>query len=294
MTIELAGVNPIALQIYCTAMSTMGTGLIIGTSPLKEMLVDWEVEFTHNTTNTKEYDSNVPLDTSVAVIKKGNNLWGLKHPTNWSLSKQAADYYMLQLATIMDEEKYKPYLDKKSATLVDQFSRYTDMAVGGELRHSRRTGHMPKRLKEAFRNGVLRKNGKSQGRTSAWEGWYWLRQNYGTVALLWAVRAFNYGQAWGSGYGGTKWANIANTLYMYEKGEITEHAFIDTCWGLQHNGGIYFNKWWQTGGTQHILNVNLKGEYCQLWHMTSHAVQSLIPIELAKEHCSCSTCLANS
>lgn len=285
------------LEVFCKTLSVYGTAKILGGMQNYkggDYLIDWEFEFKHNTVDTKDYNSTNQLDTSVAVIKKGNNLWGLKHPSNWSLSKQAADYYMLQLATIVDEETYKPYLDKKTEVLVDQFSRYTDMAVGGELRHSKQTSHMPKRLREAFRNGVLKKNGKSQGRASAWEGWYWLRQNYGTVALLWAVRAFNHTQAWSSGYGGTKWANIANTLYMYEKGEITEHAFIDTCWGLQHNGGIYFNKWWQTGGTKHILDINLRGEYCQLWHMAGHAIQSLIPTELAKEHCSCSQCLTNS
>ena len=76
------------------------------------------------------------LDLSLKFVKKGENLWGLRG-TSWQLWKQAADYYLLSLATLIDKEKYDKYLIRRTNSLTDQFARYTDMAVGGELRHAK-------------------------------------------------------------------------------------------------------------------------------------------------------------
>ena len=284
------------LEVFCKTLSVYGTAKILGGMQNYkggDYLIDWEFEFKHNTVDTKDYNSTNQLDTSVAVIKKGNNLWGLKHPSNWSLSKQAADYYMLQLATIVDEETYKPYLDKKTEVLVDQFSRYTDMAVGGELRHTRNfidqdkinELQVPTPLREALRDHTLASKTSYVSRHSAWQGWYHFRRQWGTVAIKWAVDTYKL-DGWNGGYGGAKWATIANTLYMYETGKITQNSFIDTCFGLEHNNGNYFNKWW-VGTLKPVLDANQIGCYCFLYANSSHIIKKLVDKKTVREMCSC-------
>ena len=232
------------------------------------------------------YQDTGPVNPNQKVlVKAGANRWGL-NSTGWNLSKAAADYYILHLATIYDEERFKPYLARHTDILVDQFSRYTDMAVGGELRHSRSTDGFARPLKEALRDGTVQ-----GGRTHAWEGWYWFRSRYGVLALKWAVEAFNDGGKWGASYGGHRWGTIANTLYMFERDETTPQTFVDTCWGLQHNGGIYFNKWWNTQDVKYVLDLNQNGSYCKLWYYSSHIVQGLLPLDTIKEEmCQCYQC----
>ena len=229
------------------------------------------------------FDSNSNFNTpksSTQVIKTGENKWGLKS-TTWNIPKAAADYYLLQLAVLIDE-KFRPYLDKHTGMLVDQFARYTDMAIGGEIRHVYDKSSMIKRLREAIDNDVL-----YGSRNSAWEGWYWFRQQYGTLALRWLVNVYNEDWRWKPGYGGEAWGKIANTLLMFEDGEITPHSFVDTCWGLEHNGGGYFDKWWETMHIKKILDLNQNGHYCYLLQQASHMVQKLMPEESVKELCLC-------
>jgi len=230
-----------------------------------------------------------PISKTTKVKKTGGNPWELKG-THWNLKKAAANYYMLILCNLLDD-KFEPFLNRHTDILVDQFSRYTDMVVGGELRHAKHTQGMPNKLKQALKDNTLR--GPMAGsRHGAWEGWYWFRSRYGVLATQWAVDAYRDDTKWGKGYGGEAWANIANTLCMYERDEITPHSFVDTCWGLQHNGGVYFNKWWDTSGLKHILDLNQAGWYCQLLDYTSWAIRGVIEpnIELIKSACVCTSC----
>jgi len=222
--------------------------------------------------------------TAAKVIKTGDNQWGLKG-MEWSLAKESADYYLLTLGTIIDPKKYEPYLTAKTKIILDQFCRYTDMAVGGELRHAKNTTNLARPLQIALKDETIRGS-----RNSAWEGWYWFRQRYGTLALKWAVSCFNTPKRYNGGYGGLPWGNIANTLYMYERGHITPHTFIDTCWGLQHNNGTYFNKWWNTMGIKTSLDLNQWGFYCKLWNRTNRMVHQLFKEDFIKEHCLCEYC----
>ena len=215
------------------------------------------------------------------VIKSGHNKWGLLSQ-EWNLKKAAADYYLLQLATVADSIQFQPYLDRVTENLTDQFARYTDMAIGGEIRHMTDRNYLPKRLRDALGNGTLQ-----GGRSSSWEGWYWIRKQYGTVALRWLVQAYNATHRWKSGYGGEAWGNISNTLLQWEIGNISDTVFVDTCWGLQHNGGKYFDKWWNTYGLASVLDHNLKGEYCMVKYDASNRIQQLIPKEIIEEFCLC-------
>ena len=47
---------------------------------------------------------------------------------------------------------------------------------------------------------------------------------------------------WESGYGGKKWADIADTAYMRLSGAIDRVLFIDRAFDIQHHGGHIFDK----------------------------------------------------
>lgn len=232
----------------------------------------------------KSYE-NVSVEGNQKVVKTGQNLWGLR-AKNWNLKKAAGDYYILHLAALVDEDKFQPYLNRHTDILMDQFIRYTDMAIGGEFRHCRVRNGLPKRLKESLQDNTVQGS-----RNSAWEGWFWFRQRYGTVALKWIRDAFNDKQGrWGSGYGGTSWGTIADTLYQFEIGNITRQTFVDTCWGLQHNGGVYFNKWWEVSYLYQVLDANQQGIYCVLHHNFTSAMVKRLTEKVVKESCMCPTC----
>ena len=239
-----------------------------------------------------ENTNTVELDSTPKYIKGNQNLWGLRNP-KWSLKKQVCDYYLLTLSALINPDKYQKHLDKRADMLSFQFARYTDMAVGGELRHTRRfiddsridEGEIPLPLREALQDSTLASTTSNISRHSAWQGWYHFRRSWGTVAIKWAVDTYKL-DGWNGGYGGAKWATISDTLYMYETGKITQNSFIDTCFGLQHNNGNYFNKWW-AGAIQHVLDANQVGCYCFLYEHASHIVKKLVGKEMIREMCSC-------
>ena len=261
----------------------LGSEIVQGIIPkvvdaVKTTGINWDNFEEHITIDpTASVDSNK----TTTVIKSGENKWGLKAP-NWNLSKAATDYYLLQLAVLIDEDKFRPYLDKHTGILVDQFARYTDMAIGGEVRHVADKTALFKRLREAIENDVL-----YGSRNSAWEGWYWFGQQYGTLALRWLVDTYNDSFRWKAGYGGEAWGKIANTLLMFEEGKITPHSFVDTCFGLEHNGGGYFDKWWSTSEIKTVLDQNQQGLYCWMLYGASHMVKQLLPEDKVKELCLC-------
>ena len=82
----------------------------------------------------------------------------------------------------------------------------------------------------------------------------------------------------------------------YEKGITTQHTFVDTCFGLEHNGGAYFNKWWSTGYLKDALDANQEGNYCALLIHSSSMVKKLInqiDTSTFKEMCTCHGCKAS-
>ena len=195
-------------QAWATA-SKVVTGVFDGADVGYDWLnVEEKVQIVSSPVSNNKVIEASSLDTFNQNLKKGDNLWGLKAPT-WNLPKVTSDYYMLSLATLIDKDKYAKYLIKRTNSLTDQFARYTDMAVGGELRHAKGKINngiflkedIPRPLLEALYGHVI-----SGSRNSAWEGWYHFRQRYGTLAIRWAKDVFSL-KGWGSGYGGARWAN---------------------------------------------------------------------------------------
>jgi len=170
---------------------------------------------------------------------------------NMNLKRTAADFYLLLDLNIEEEDAGR--FEALMLYLIPQFTRYTDMAVGGEIRHSKgkvAAATIPAPLRKALTTGVLPSN-----RHQAWHNWKFFRGQFGSVALKWSQETFN--KFGGGGFGGPRWANIAKILWMFETGQLTPITFIDSCWGLEHNGGAYFNKAWQTQGMKAVLDANL-------------------------------------
>jgi len=173
--------------------------------------------------------------------KKAVTLWGLD-PTI-DLNSACAAFYLamdLDLDGLDEKGAYKAV----ASGIVEQFTNYTDMVVGGELRHAvhkvKAKGEIPPRLSGALKS-VLR----TGSRHEAWVAWYYLRLTYGSAALRWAEETFKLFVK--GGYGGPAWAGIATHLRKWEEGRdnYNDLIFVDFCWGLEHNGGNYFNKLWK-------------------------------------------------
>ena len=196
------------------------------------------------------------------------DVWEL--PSQLSLKPLACDFYLL----------YDLYLDDKDDGRLDDFvqrwlpvfKNYTDMVIGGELRHNnRRGGFYNPNLKEM--HDFLRTDGSDvYPRSTVWVAWNDFRARHGIPALRWAQEVFHaFG---GGGYGGPLWANIAETLEYLEEGEISDVMFMDMVWGLQHNGGQYFSKlMWDMSGVTTILDSNLHGNMQLLLEDASYEVR---------------------
>ena len=199
--------------------------------------------------------------------------WGL----NASLkpAQAAADFYLLMRLELegKDKGRFIPYRDY----LLQQFRAYTDMAVGGEIRHGRtrigvRSMHNP--LGRALLLSTYPAN-----RHQAWMHWYWFRLRWGVAALHWCEAGF-WRFTKGGSYGGPKWAKIAHTLRLYEEGGLTKTAFVDTCWGLQHNGGVYLSKTWSVSHVKEVLNANVEDDLLTLQTYASEVVGAMAVSEL--------------
>ena len=211
------------------------------------MNVTWTTETKTDVGVAPKPPSPAQKQLSKEEVTKG--IWELD--PNLKLRHRAAEFYLMMDLDLdgLDGGKFQKLMDY----LLPQFVAYTDMAVGGELRHSRAkvpSNQLPTPLRRALADSTLPSN-----RWEAWRGWHRFRKHYGTLALEWAEEVFPSFS--GGGFGGKKWANIASILRMYETDDLTPLMFVDTCWGLQHNGGAYFDKAWTTKGLKSVLDANL-------------------------------------
>ncbi len=211
-----------------------------------------------------EYDEEVDEECSERIV--ATNTWDLQEAL--PLARKAADWYLLYSMWLDDKDetgRFKSLTDE----LCNQFARYADMVVGGELRYT--LGHvdnaeyeLPEELYDA-----LRYHFTHASRSDAWEAWKTFRSRHNTNALYWAETAFESFSHSAATYGGTKWAYIARTVRMYETGEISPIMFVDMCWGLEHNGGQFFGKLWNTHRLKSVLDFNLNDDLAGLMSYAS-------------------------
>ena len=191
------------------------------------------------------------------------------------LNTEIADFYLLYKASL--EGKFEETFQAKLEILTEQFVAYTDMVIGGEIRHLSATKSLPKPLYEALAGGESSTIIPKHSRHAAWMGWYQFRLKYGTIAIKWVEDGFKLFK--GSSYGGPPWANIAKVLRLYEESQLTPLMFVDTCWGLQHNNGSYFNKVWHPSPMLlHLMNCVRKGDEHELEPHASKECKKLLGI----------------
>ncbi len=199
--------------------------------------------------------------------------WGL--PQGLNLVPLAADFYLLYELSLdgLDEGRFRAWMDEN----LPIFKNYTDMVIGGEIRHA--PSHFlnkHKALPESPLRTLLEDELGGIERTSAWEAWYEFRQEHGTKALEWITEVYNkWPSAVGQGYGGRAWASISDALWMLETGITSPVAFVDMCWGLQHNGGTYFNKLDWLYNVESVLTANLREDTTTVLRYATSEVQRL-------------------
>jgi len=138
---------------------------------------------------------------------------------------------------------------------------YMFLACAGESRYLHQIATMqytsiPKALRAALHTH------KASTRALAW-------QNVLEVALPRAdmlegiYRAFNQPRLWKQhkNIGGFLWAKIALLTLQRERGQISAEVYIDSCWGLVHNGSSAFNKAYPLSSyTSKILTAAMRGD----------------------------------
>jgi hypothetical protein len=181
-------------------------------------------------------------------------VWDL--PQSLGLARLAADFYTLYRLSLdkRDEGMFVEFLD----TYTPIFARYTDMVIGGELRHMRDSGAKATPLERALEKDYW-SGGLQSKRSRAWVQWHGMRKQYGAAILAEASEIFR--KRGGNSYGGNAWARITDILYRYETGVFSATLFLDSIWGLRHNTSTYFSKMpWSDKYLMTVLNSNLYGD----------------------------------
>ena len=113
-------------------------------------------------------------------------------------------------------------------------SRYIDMAIGGELRHSFDTGILTTKFP------LWLKMLCGMDLPHAWEKWHQIR-SVDQDALTEAQELFQR-EIWRKGFGSIPWAKATEILYKYFGKEISVEDFLDLSFSLQHNTSLIFQK----------------------------------------------------
>lgn len=117
---------------------------------------------------------------------------------------------------------------------------YLCTAVSGELRHAYNKANMEARQRAALRAwGILSAEYRSTVQQRVLNS---LTSSNLDDFLSVAVDNFRYGHWGGGGFGGEKWAVIAETGLERVRGQLDSVLFIDRVFDLKHNGGPMFDK----------------------------------------------------
>lgn len=221
----------------------------------------------------------------IAAIHKGEpTIHGTDATKVWnlrplSLVQECADLYIL-IDLSLDFPDVKELMEKKLDFLADQFSRYLDMAIGGEIRdgwsHCTNLDYLlnVRKLKilKYLQTGFM-PHGSHQ-RAEAQSAWKSVRDELGMQALEEAYVFFR-GGGWGGSYGGPKWATAVKTLMGYLNGEYSKMTFVDTVWAMQHNCNLILNKAWDIQGLAEVLQYKQDGMMVDLAPLASPEIATL-------------------
>jgi len=181
------------------------------------------------------------------------SLWELDLCLN--LPRVAAQFYWLEYLAYQAPH-FKPRFQKFAEFLAGIFSRYIDMAIGGELRYGRSTCKNSNEVMPRIDERIS----PAPSRGTAWAAWYELRQELGDSILEEAEDALLNGQWHNSAIGGPAWGKCVSLLRMYLNEDIPPAVFVDQAFSLEHNGGYIFNKLWDVTNLDSVLTCKFNGE----------------------------------
>jgi hypothetical protein len=201
---------------------------------------------------------------STTTINERTVARGRRLDPDRNVAQAAADFYLLEnLAMIKEDLWAVNKLTVHEQTLAAEFSKYLDMAVGGELRYARRyLDELPPALEPFFKEVSESQRGK------AWLVWTVIRRKYGIEALALAEEAF-YMRGWRRNFGGVAWAQVACALRNYLEGKRKPRIFVDQCFNLEHNTGSVFNKLYNVSGLPAVLEAHGQDDYPTLLNACS-------------------------
>ncbi len=212
--------------------------------------------------------------------------WGIAKRREMNLKQEAADFYLLYDLSI-DFPGFKLQVNEKAAYLATQFSGYMIMAIGGEVRHAKdgiKTARCPAKIwyeADQIKGEIAALIEKEMGawgvlpRSSFWFAWRKLYKKHGLELLETAQSLFEDYKWSNSSYGGHSWGKICQVLLRWLRKEDNDIVFVDTCWGLHHNGDIVFDKLWSVENLQIILDYNANGKLKSLCKYASPTVKDL-------------------
>jgi len=168
-----------------------------------------------------------------------------KKETNISLplTQYCSKYYALSYLALEKPLEFAPKFQEFSATLAQEFFDYTVRATGGEVRNfsfNEETRAVLESLPTDISEFII--DHQSCLRKHMYTDWVALKSKFTEIELLgFAQKMFNEGK-WRQGFGGESWGKICDLAIQFAKKEITPVIFVDTCWGLHHNGNVFLDK----------------------------------------------------
>ena len=209
-----------------------------------------------------------------------------------SLPQAACEFYLLMDAALCTVSPGQQEAEKQFKLLTEylagQMSLYIECACLGEARYA--VGRV-----QDIENAKFLQNPKwhsiytdlcdgDKDRYTVWRMFPALSRKYSggsgrsrknTALLLFTVLVHDSLPWRSGGFGGKKWAECAKTVLAYRRGRIDAVSFVDTAFGLKHNGNIVFDKLWDVSGIEHILDANQRGDMGDLCTLASTEVADL-------------------
>jgi hypothetical protein len=204
-----------------------------------------------------------------------------------NMVKAVADFYLLE---DLVSRGYKPALAKLQeyeATVGEEFAKYLDMAVGGEVRHA---GAFQSEHDVEIPRGLVRYMRAAKevrySRSKCWRIWTRMRAiNELSVGWLSECADVFVDVNWphrGSRYsvGGPAWSTASRVVYDYYTKTIKPRTFLDRCFTLQHNNDYIFDKVYKVKGMNEVLEVQESGDYEKLLRYASRPVIDMVKYRL--------------
>jgi hypothetical protein len=220
--------------------------------------------------------------------------------TTLLLPQAAAAFYVLYDYSI-DHPETRALLERYAHYLAGQFSRYMLHAIVGEVRHygwkdwgaidalevlaRRFKSEEAHQVFFTLADTLAPLAGTCDSRTISWQYTDFLVDALGKETLIEACAILFDLATWcGSDIGGQAWALIARTLLDYTQAGINDVVFVDTAFGLKHNGNLQFDKVWYTDEVEEVLNANKEGKIHLLKKWLPKEVTEFVEERLDRQH----------